>query len=190
MLRPRFFRIVKQKGAAFQKESCAGRVAEAITSWAGEGWRRAALPVAPAQSLQWGREYSNILPLRSPGYANTGAAKDKDGAVAPSTQVGDVRHVESPIGPTYGEFLPKAQRDSPGSPNPASCRSMPLAVGKTPHPWPWGVVLSRGQNRPSLLVGSGHIALPLPHTAAPPQHKNHPLKRILVLKAKTLYAIA
>lgn len=162
MLRPRFFRIVKQKGAAFQKESCAGRVAEAITSWAGEGWRRAALPVAPAQSLQWGREYSNILPLRSPGYANTGAAKDQGGTAAPSTR--RCTPCGKPNRPDiWGvSFKKKSSGDSPGSPNPASCRSMPLAVGKTPHPWPWGVVLSRGQSRPSLLVGSGHIASHLP----------------------------
>ena len=34
-----------------------------------------------------------------PGHMNTGVAKDGDGTVAPSTQVGDIRHVESPIGP-------------------------------------------------------------------------------------------
>lgn len=55
-----------------------------------------------------GGNTSTSSPPAFPGHMNTGAAKDGDGTVAPSTQVGDIRHVESPIGPyVWGAFFVK-----------------------------------------------------------------------------------
>ncbi len=142
---------------------------------------------SPSPIIPVGEGIPQHPPPAFPGHMNTGVAKDGDGTVAPSTQVGDIRHVESPIGPyVWGAFFVKPSEAplSRQTPSFAVACLLRKTISTPPGPGEWFYTWG---NHPSLLAGSGRsLSSPLPQLRRSIQNtfESHPF-----LKAKTLYAI-
>lgn len=142
---------------------------------------------SPSPIIPVGEGIPQHPPPAFPGHMNTGVAKDGDGTVAPSTQVGDIRHVESPIGPyVWGAFFVKPS-EAPLSRQTPSFAVACLLRKTISTPLAQGNGFTHGAITPAFLRGVGAAShFPCRSFAAA---YRIPLKVILFLKAKTLYAI-
>ena len=162
--------ICQQKGAAFSKESCAGRVAEAITSGGvSDGALRSLQPQPDYSSGGGNTSTSSPCVPRTYEYRSRKRWRWNRRAIHAGRRYTPCGKPNRPV--RMGSFFRQAQRGSPVSPDAVFRRSMPLAKDNFPPPWPRGMVLHMGQSpQPSC----GEWAQPLiSPAAASPQHTEY-----------------
>lgn len=153
--------ICQQKGAAFSKESCAGRVAEAITSGGvSDGALRSLQPQPDYSSGGGNTSTSSPCVPRTYEYRSRKRWRWNRRAIHAGRRYTPCGKPNRPV--RMGSFFRQAQRGSPVSPDAVFRRSMPLAKDNFHPPGPGEWFYTWG-NHPSLLAGSGRsLSSPLP----------------------------